>query len=66
MQYIAVQYFGDSQKSYIYKCRYRTVNVGDFVVVNVPKGNTVAKVVDVGLSTPHFQCKEVIRKVDLK
>ena len=48
MQYIAVQYFGDSQKSYIYKCRYRTVNVGDFVVVNVPKGNTVAKVVDVG------------------
>ena len=65
MQYIAVQYFGDSQKSYTYKCRYRTVNVGDFVVVNVPKGNTVAKVVDVGLSTPHFQCKEVIRKVDL-
>jgi len=48
MQYIAVQYFGDSQKSYTYKCRYRTVKIGDFVVVNVPKGNTVAKVVDVG------------------
>jgi len=66
MQYIAVQYFGDSQKSYTYKCRYRTVKIGDFVVVPVNNKTTVAKVMGVGLSTPHFQCKEVIRKVDLK
>ena len=64
MQHIEVNYFGDSKKNYIYKCKYRTIQVGNFVVVPVNNKNTVAKVVGVGLDIPQFQCKEVIRKVD--
>jgi len=62
--FIAVQYFSEHSKKYTYICK-RSIKVGDFVVVPVRKGNTVAKVVSVDLPTPSFECKEVIKKVRL-
>lgn len=63
--FIAVQYFAEYQKSYTYKCNIRRIKAGDFVVVPTPTGNTVVKVVDTKLNTPSYECKEIVRKVDL-
>jgi hypothetical protein len=63
--FIAVQFFAEYSKSYTYKSKSRRIKIGDFVVVPTPTGNTVAKVVKVKLSTPSFECKEVVKKVEL-
>jgi len=65
MKYIAVQFFGEWNKQYIYKCNRNNISIGDFVTVPTPRGNTVAKVMNTNLKTPSFECKEVIRKVRL-
>jgi len=62
--FISVQFHSDFTKDYTYICK-RSIKVGDFVVVPTPTGNTVAKVTRVGLKTPSFQCKEIIKKVRL-
>lgn len=67
MKFIEVRFFDEEHKrKYTYKCRSRRVKEGDFVIVPTPKGNTVVKVVDSNVNTPSFECKEIIRKVDLK
>lgn len=65
MKYIAVQFFGEWDKKYTYECKSRRIKRNDFVIVPTPTGNTVAKVMNDNLSKPSFQCKQVIKKVEL-
>lgn len=65
MQFIAVKFFGEWNQSYTYKCKFRRIKKDDFVIVPTPTGNTVVKVVDTKLKTPPFECKEVVKKVEL-
>lgn len=66
IKYITVVFFGISTQEYTYKCKSRRIKKGDFVIVPTLKGNTVVKVVNDNVKTPSFECKEVIRKVDLE
>ena len=43
----------------------RRIKKNDFVIVPTPTGNTVAKVMNDNLSKPSFQCKQIIKKVEL-
>ena len=62
--FISVQYFSDSRQNYTYICK-RSIKVGDFVVVPVRNGKTVAKVTGVKIPTPSFECKEIVKRVRL-
>lgn len=66
-EYANVKYFGCEK---VYKYAVPTelegkVNQGDFVVVNVPDGNCVARVQRISNTVPKFKCKPVLRVIDL-
>lgn len=63
--YISVRYFSEYNQSYTYQCLLENIKANDFVIVPTPRGNTVAQVVEVKVPIPSFQCKTVIKKVEL-
>lgn len=63
--FIGCQFFSEYAKTYTYTTLRDNIKVGDFVVVESPKGNTVVKVVSTNLPTPSYQCKPIIKKVRL-
>lgn len=65
-RYLIVRYF-DGQKGYTYETSDESINVEDFVIVPMGKYNehVVAKVIGEVTSKPHFECKKIIKKIDL-
>jgi len=66
-EFANVQYFG-SDKIYKYEVPEELkgkVNQGDFVLVKVPDGNTIAKVYRISKTEPIFKCKPILKVIEL-